>query len=430
MATNEIRLYNEQKGSVEDKVKISRQAWKNFGMSLASITPSRLAQILLWIGALAGLIWLALASWPALVPFIAGGLLAYVVLPMVNTLDRFLPRLLAALVSVLFVLACIGGVLWVVVPPLVKQTVELIQQIPPDTTLQSLGNGLIAQVQTLPPAARDLVTKAILSATTDLSNRLQTITPTLFSFNAVVQLLNAIGFILGLIVLPTWLLTVLKGSPNARLGVNNFLPTNVQADFWALVRIVDRSFGVFLRGQVLVSFVVGVLTYFGLRLLTLLGAPQGGYPVTFGVIAGIMQLIPDVGPIVNTVFVAVLAYRIDPTLAIYVVGLYLAIQYAVSHLVKARIEERIINVNPALLVLFIVALGQLGFVWLFLAAPLAGSTRDLFRYVYGRLAEPPRMAGLLPDEKMPPPVVAGSSVMPKKQPPMIYRRISSRQNQS
>ena len=72
--------------------------------------------------------------------------------------------------------------------------------------------------------------------------------------------------------------------------------------------------------------------------------------------------------------------------------LSLAIQLVFGNLVKGRIEERIIDVNPALLVLFIVALGQLGFLWLFLAAPVAGAARDLFRY-FLRQAERGAQAG-------------------------------------
>jgi hypothetical protein len=40
-------------------------------------------------------------------------------------------------------------------------------------------------------------------------------------------------------------------------------------------------------------------------------------------------------------------------------------------------------------------------VWLFLAAPIVSIVRDLFRYAYGRLSDPPRPAGLLPDEPLP-----------------------------
>jgi hypothetical protein len=52
--------------------------------------------------------------------------------------------------------------------------------------------------------------------------------------------------------------------------------------------------------------------------------------------------------------------------------------------------------HPALLLLAIILFSQFGFIWVLLAAPIAVVLRDLFRYVYGRVSDPPRPAGLLP----------------------------------
>ena len=158
------------------------------------------------------------------------------------------------------------------------------------------------------------------------------------------------------------------------------LPSGMRADFWAVLRIFDRSFGRFFRGQVLVSLLVGLVTYLGFKFLVRLGAPDSPYFILFAVLAGLFQLIPEVGPLINIVLVTLVASRINTELALSVLLLSLAIQLVFGNLVKGRIEERIIDVNPALLVLFIVALGQLGFLWLFFAAPVAGMARDLFRY--------------------------------------------------
>ncbi len=190
-----------------------------------------------------------------------------------------------------------------------------------------------------------------------------------------------------------------------------------------MLRIIDRSFGTFFRGQVLVGLLVGLATYLGLKLLVRLGAPDSPYLVLFAVLAGLFQLIPEVGPLVNTVLVVLLAYRSSGSiLALYVLALYVGIQYLLGSQLKGRIEQRIIDVNPALLVLFIVALSQLGFFWLFLAAPLAGMVRDLFRYVYSRLSDPPRPAGLLPGEPLPLGAAGQSDAQARRRVPMIYRR--------
>jgi len=408
--------------SLEERVEYSRRAWNKLKLSLLSITPSTLGQTILWIGAVSAIGWLIVASWPALLPFLVGGILVYIILPFVNMLDRIFPRLIAALLGVSLMLIGLGALLYVIVPPLVNQTVALIQKIPPDATIQSLSDNLITSVQSLPPRLRDFVVEAIIDTSVNLNDKVNSVFPSIISLEGLLRLLNAIGFVLGLIVMPTWLLTVLQSWPKAKQTLNQQLPAGISKDFWAILGIIDKSFGVFFRGQILISIVVGILTYFGLELLVYVGAPEGAYPVTFGVFAGLLQLIPDVGPLVNTLFVAFLAYRIDPILAVYVIALYIGIQFLVSRLVKDRIEERIIDVNPALLILFIVALGQIGFLWLFLAAPLAGMSRDLFFYIYRRLDE------AKPEVELPS-VEMQSVVSPtessSKPVPMIYRRLQN-----
>lgn len=410
---------------LQTRVEVSRRAWRRLGMALAAVTPSALGRGLLILGALASLAWLVVASWPALLPFMVGGLLAYIIAPLVNWLDHLMPRLLAALVGVLLVLAAIGALLWVIIPPLVSQTVALLQRIPPDTTLTDLSNWLILRVQFLPPNLELIVTNAIHTTTGRLQENLRALIPALFSPNAMIRLLNAVGFILGLIVLPTWLLTVLKDQPRAQRSLVKALPAGLRADFMAVVRILDRAFGTFFRGQVVVGLAVGLATYLGLRLLTRLGAPDSPYLVTFAVLAGLLQLIPEIGPLINILLVGLLAYRINPLLALYVVVLYLGIQFLVNRLGKDRIEQRIIDVNPALLVLVIVALSQLGAIWLFLAAPVAGVARDLFRYAYGRLSDPPRPAGILPGEPLPRAAAQPAAAQPRRRVPQVYRRMQT-----
>jgi predicted PurR-regulated permease PerM len=392
-------------------------------MTVRSITPQALGRALLVLAALAGLAWLAVASWPALLPFIVGGILAYIIAPLVDTLDYLMPRFLAALLGVLLVLFGIGALLWVIVPPLVTQTTILLQQIPPDTTLKGLSEQLIAQLQSFPPSLRLLLANAIANATERVITNVNSLAPTLLTPTTILRFLNALGFILGLVVLPTWLLTVLKDKPRARRALDDTLPSGIRADVWAVLRIIDRSFGTFFRGQVLLGLLVGLATYLGLRFLIRLGVPDSPYLVLFAVLAGLFQLIPEVGPLVNTVLVVLLAYRSSGSvLALYVLALYVGIQYLLGSQVKGRIEQRIIDVNPALLVLFIVALSQLGFFWLFLAAPLAGMARDLFRYGYGRLSDSPRPAGVLPGEPLPPGGAGQPNSPARRRVPMIYRR--------
>src|SRR6478672_2265512 len=104
--------------------------WAALRDRLRTITPQAIGRGALTLGAIAGTVWLAAASWPALLPFVVGGLLAYELLPVVDALDRVLPRSLAALASVLVAVAVVIGIAVVVIPPLAAGFVRLASDLP------------------------------------------------------------------------------------------------------------------------------------------------------------------------------------------------------------------------------------------------------------------------------------------------------------
>ncbi|HET8785683.1 MAG TPA: hypothetical protein VFM38_08620, partial [Candidatus Limnocylindrales bacterium] len=76
--------------------------------------------------------------------------------------------------------------------------------------------------------------------------------------------LNTLGAVLGLIVLPTWMLSVMSEQRRGRLAIDRELAPWLRRDLWAIVAIIDRAVGSYLRGYVVAAGLVGLLTYFGL----------------------------------------------------------------------------------------------------------------------------------------------------------------------
>ena len=106
------------------------QAWRRLGLRLRSVTPGSLAQFGLLIGALAIIGWLIWSTWVALIPFAVGGIIAYAVLPLVNRLDRLMPRFLAVLLAMSLVLLVIGLFFWLLLPILAKQLYLIYRNLP------------------------------------------------------------------------------------------------------------------------------------------------------------------------------------------------------------------------------------------------------------------------------------------------------------
>ena len=193
------------------------------------------------------------ATWPTLLPFVVGGLLGYAVLPVVDALDRVLPRSIAAAVAMLGALAVVIGAFVIVIPPLTASLVQLAGQLPAGDRLEAAIQEALAG---LPDEARDLVVPIVISAAQAIqgavggaSGDLDGIVSTVFR-----AALGVVGAVLGLLVLPAWLLTVLRDRHVARRALDRRLPAWLRPDAWAVIDLADRSAGVYLRGFVLLAF--------------------------------------------------------------------------------------------------------------------------------------------------------------------------------
>jgi predicted PurR-regulated permease PerM len=134
-----------------------------------------------------------------------------------------------------------------------------------------------------------------------------------------------------------------------------------------------------LLGKMISMIVVGVTTAIG---LTLLGVPLA---ITLGVIAGLFDFIPYLGPILAGVPAVLMAFSQSPQLALYTVILFIGIQTAESYLLAPLIDRQTVYLPPALTitmqVLFAVPFGLLGVA---LATPLTAVLAVLIAMVYVR----------------------------------------------
>ena len=220
------------------------------------------------------------------------------------------------------------------------------------------------------------------------------------SLDSIIQLgisalLNALGALLGLIVLPTWMLMVMSHKNWARIAVDSRITPGLRPDLWAVLAIVDRAAGAYLRGYVVTGFLVGFLTYVLAILVPRLGGPTFGEPLALATFAGVTQVVPVIGPLLGAL-PALLILAVSPERAVAYLVIYLIARYVGSSMLGGRIMGRRLGVHPAILVPAVVMIGQLGILWLLLSAPIVAIAADLIRYVHGRLSEPPLPAGVLP----------------------------------
>lgn len=162
-----------------------------------------------------------------------------------------------------------------------------------------------------------------------------------------------------------------------RRGLLLLMPA--KAEETAALALDDASRGLkgWMVGQAVSSLVVAALTGAGLALL---GVPAAG---GLGLIAGLLDVIPMIGPIIAGIPAVLLAFTVSPATALWTLVLFLVIQQLQGNFLQPMIQKQAVDVPPAVLLFAVVAAGVLfGFLGVLLAAPLTVVVYVLVQRIY------------------------------------------------
>jgi predicted PurR-regulated permease PerM len=203
------------------------------------------------------------------------------------------------------------------------------------------------------------------------------------------------------VILPVWVFYILKDRVALTTAFDRTLPATWRFDVWATLRIVRRVFGQWVRAQLILGVTVGVFTFIGLLILSRFVDPIfGRYAVLLSVTAGILELVPIIGPIIAAVPAVLLAATagLEPVIAAFL--LYLLVQQVENNVLVPKIQGDAVQLHPALVMFAIVIGGALvGLLGAILALPVSAALRDVTRYLFRRLSpdEPEALAASIAD---------------------------------
>jgi predicted PurR-regulated permease PerM len=148
-------------------------------------------------------------------------------------------------------------------------------------------------------------------------------------------------------------------------GMVALLPKKKRPRAHQVMQQIGQTLAQWLTGKLLSMIVVGVATAVGLGLL---GVPLA---LVLGVVAGLADFIPYIGPLLAAVPAVLLAFSESPALALYVVLFFIAIQFAEGYLLQPLVERKTVSLPPALTISMQVLFGSLfGLAGVALATPL------------------------------------------------------------
>jgi predicted PurR-regulated permease PerM len=328
------------------------------------------------------IMWLLVNSWDGLGPFIMALVLGYLMLPLVDLIARFVPRAVAILLVYLVFIGAVWALVSWLFPLIGSQVKALSNDVP---TYQKQFDQWSAQAtdwyNQLPIS--DDVRRSIENS---INNSLNAIGSGVQSalVGAVTAISRAMGFIIGLFIVPFWLFYVLKDKSRGMDAFNSMLPRAWRNDVWRVVRIINGVFSQYIRGQLILALIVGLASTIGMFIV---GAP---FPVILGVISGITEIVPIIGPILGAIpGLALAAFHPEGwVMVLKVLAVYLVVQQLENNLLVPKIQGDSVKVHPALIMVALVVGSQVGGLFgLVLAVPVAAILRDTYLYLYRRFAE-------------------------------------------
>ena len=315
--------------------------------------------------------WLVRVIWP---PLILAGAIVFILNPPIVRLARHMPRVAATALMYLAVLlgiTVVGGAVW---PLASDQADELADEWPEiEDDLKQRVDDLAAesedwpiQVPTYDEIEDDISADGEEQSIQDTIERVRDLGSRIFHVALILILAPILAFYL-LVDLPR-LKTVAEG----------LIPHDSRLEVLHVGRRLSRAIGGFFRGQLLVALIVGVMVSVGLAVIDL------PFWLIVGMIAGVFNIIPLVGPWVGGVPGVVIALTTrDPITAVWVVLIMAAAQQIDNHIISPVVMQRAVRLHPAAVLLALLAGGTLGgFFGLLVAVPVAAVLKILVGHLW------------------------------------------------
>jgi predicted PurR-regulated permease PerM len=332
--------------------------------------------IVFWIAMLAALVAVVTLLREVLLPFVAGMVLAYLLDPVANRIERLgMNRLLATLVIVILTVVAIAALLILTVPVIVRELAYFVENLP-----HYVGRLRALATDPAHPWLSKLVgeglgetQRSVGELTTLASSWLGSVVRSIWSGG------QALISLLSLALVTPIVACYLVYDWNRMIAtVDNWVPPARRETVRALAREINDTIGGFVRGQ---SALCLVLALFYATALWLLGLKHG---VLIGAAAGLISFIPYLGALLGLLVatcVAVAQFWPDWTAILLVPVVFFVGQSLGDYVLAPYLVGRRVHLNPVWVMFALFAFGYLfGFVGLIIAVPLAAAIGVLTRF--------------------------------------------------
>ena len=270
--------------------------------------------------------------------------------PLVTKLSKLkIPRGISVFIVYLLLFGLLGVVIAVIIPPLIEQTTSFTANLP--QYLNSLGiNEIMSEqiISQLFSQIGSLPTQALRFGVSVFSNILGLVSVLIFAFYLLLareKLDDQLGFLFG------------EGK---------------RKEIAQVLNILEAKLGGWARGQMALMLLVGLLTYIG---LTILGIP---FALPLAILAGLLEIIPYIGPIFAAIQSVVIGLSISPLMGLATIALAFLANQVENYLFVPKVMEKSVGVSP-IVTLLALAIGfrLAGVIGIIISIPLVLTIQTL-----------------------------------------------------
>lgn len=339
----------------------------------------RSAEFWLRVTAAAILVLLPIVAPGILFPFGLSLFLAILLKPLANGIQKAICRMglvkfpydLSIIVAFLIFLTVLYLIATYVLVPFGRQFQEFIKQVP--ILLNEVQQALLQMEAQYNVAAMPQEGKQLIGSILEKIGN-YTLSLASFSLSAVFSLASTM---VELIVVPVITFYMIKIGGRFVRGFIALFPQNYRPHLTRLFEEMNRVLSAYIVGQLSLSVLMTVVIFLGMLAL---GIP---YPLVIGLLAGVVEMIPVVGPIVGAVPAILLGLAESSGLAVKVLIFYIVVQQLDAHLVMPKLMGSVTNVHPVAIILGVLVGGQLyGIVGMMVAVPVLAVLQILLRHMW------------------------------------------------
>lgn len=297
------------------------------------------------------------------------GAIAFLLAPMVSMLERYAKTPVAVLIAILFALGAAALFLWAMLPPMIRQTIALVQSLPESiqaikTAADAASDWLLrhASIELPPLTLGEAALPSLASGTMAIAGNIA----------------DATYRISLMVILAYFLLCDRK---RLMIRAELLVPLSARKTFVRMGNAISRELRLYLRGQMLIALAVGMVAFIGLFAIGLDSA------LVLGAVVGLLNMIPYFGPVLGGIPAMLSAFGYGWKRALMTAFVLWLVQQIDGTLISPRILGNVSGLSPATVLIALFVGSYLGgILGMLLALPVLMTIRTAFR-VYAQRNE-------------------------------------------